>query len=456
MNEMNEAMQKFMAEAVAVVPSPRQEAWFEREFYAFVHYGINTYTDREWGEGTEDPALFNPSDLDCDEWVRAVKDAGMKGLILTAKHHDGFCLWPSAYTEHSVKNSPWRGGKGDVVREAADACARAGLPFGIYLSPWDRNSPYYGTPEYNDYYCNQLTELLTGYGELFEIWFDGACGEGPNGKKQEYDFARYIALIRKYQPNAAIFNDRGPDARWIGNEAGARRPAEWSVVPHELCWNAEVQSGAGPAADGSLKGIYNTAERLGERDVIEHSEGLCFVPAESDMSLRPGWFYHANEEPHSLGRLLNTYIDTVGGNTTFLLNLPPMPSGHLDPRDLARLHELGEALRDAFGHPIEGQESVRTDGGEDGVVCTLELTLPESERVRFVVLQEDLSKGQRIEKFEICNPDEPGAPLYSGSTVGHKAICPINAEAKRLTVRVTEARACPVFRSATLYGFGEK
>lgn len=453
---MDSDMQKFLGEAVAVVPSPRQLAWFDREYYAFVHYGMNTYTNREWGEGDEDPALFNPTDLDCDEWVQTIKEAGMRGMILTAKHHDGFCLWPSAYTEHSVKNSPWRGGKGDVVREAAEACARGGIPFGIYLSPWDRNSPLYGTPEYNDYYCNQLTELLTGYGELFEVWFDGACGEGPNGKKQEYDFARYIALIRKYQPNAVIFNDRGPDVRWIGNEAGVTRAAEWAVVPHELCRNAEVQTGAGPEADGSLKGLYNTAEKIGGREQIVHSEGLCFVPSEADMSLRPGWFYHAEEEPHSIGRLMNTYFGTVGGNTTLLLNLSPMPSGRLDPYDRARLHRFGEILRDAFETPMAGQTCVRTDGGD--AVCTLELTLPEADRVRYVVLQEDLTQGQRVEKFDIYNPDdadEPGRSLYDGHTIGHKAICPVNVDAKRLIVKVTAARACPVFRSATLFGFNE-
>ena len=206
----------FLKAAAHVKPSPRQMAWFDTEFYAFVHFTVNTYTNLEWGLGNEDEAIFNPVDLDCDEWVAAVKSAGMKGLVLTAKHHDGFCLWPSQYTEHCVKNSPWKNGKGDVVRECADACRRGGIKFGVYLSPWDRNSPYYGTDAYNDYYCNQLTELLTNYGELFMVWFDGACGEGPNGKRQVYDFDRYISLIRKYQPNASIFNDHGPDVRWCG------------------------------------------------------------------------------------------------------------------------------------------------------------------------------------------------------------------------------------------------
>lgn len=232
-----EALEKFMEEAAHVVPSPRQRQWFDTEFYAFVHFGVNTFTDREWGLGNEPEAIFNPEKLDCDQWVRAMQSAGMKGMVLTAKHHDGFCLWPSKYTEHSVKNSPFQG---DVVKQASDACRRAGLKFGVYLSPWDRNNPLYGTPEYNDYFCRQLTELMTNYGELFCVWFDNACGEGPNGKKQVYDFPRYIELIRKYQPNAVIFNDFGPDVRWCGNEAGSPRQAEWSVVPTEMCPNSPV------------------------------------------------------------------------------------------------------------------------------------------------------------------------------------------------------------------------
>ena len=226
-------MKKFLQTAAGVKPSPRQLDWFDTEYYAFIHYGVNTYTDMEWGYGTEDPKIFNPTKLDVRQWVKTIKDAGMRGLVLTAKHHDGFCLWPSAYTEHSVKNSPC---DVDIVRACADACEEAGIKFGFYLSPWDMNSELYGTPEYNDYFCNQLTELLTAYGDIFCVWFDNACGEGPNGKKQEYDFPRYIDLIRKHQPNAVIFNDYGADVRWCGNEAGVARHAEWVTVPGELCF----------------------------------------------------------------------------------------------------------------------------------------------------------------------------------------------------------------------------
>lgn len=238
-------VKQFLKEAAHVIPSERQIRWFNREFYAFVHFSPNTYTGLEWGLGNEDEKLFNPTELDCDQWVAAIKSAGMKGMILTAKHHDGFCLWPSKYTEHSVKNCPIPGL--DVVKEASEACRRGGIEFGFYLSPWDRNSQYYGTDAYNDYYKKQLTELLTGYGDIFAVWLDGACGEGPNGRKQEYDFQGIIDLVRKYQPKAEIFQDGGPDSRWIGNEAGSSRPAEWAVIPNEIAKLDPVkQTQAGP------------------------------------------------------------------------------------------------------------------------------------------------------------------------------------------------------------------
>ena len=220
-------MVKFLQEAAHVVPSKRQLDWYELESYAFIHFGVNTFTNREWGEGTEPESVFNPENLDCDQWVEAIKAAGMKGMVLTAKHHDGFCLWPSKYTEHSVKNSPC---KKDVVREAAEACKRGGIKFGFYLSPWDQNHPDYGTERYNDFFVDQLTELLTQYGPVAEVWFDGACGEGPNGKKQVYDFKRYYDVIRRLQPQAVIAV-MGPDVRWVGTESGYGRDTEWSTLP---------------------------------------------------------------------------------------------------------------------------------------------------------------------------------------------------------------------------------
>ena len=291
-------LRDFLRQAANVRPTQRQQRWLDMGFYGFIHFGVNTFTGREWGTGREDPRIFNPTRLDCRQWVEVAKSAGMGGLILTAKHHDGFCLWPSKYTEHSVKHSPFRGGKGDVVREFADACRQGGVKFGFYLSPWDRNSPLYGTEAYNEYYKAQLTELLTEYGDVFMVWFDGACGEGPNGKRQEYDFRGYIDLVRKYQPNACIFNDRGPDVRWIGNESGTARFAEWAVMPRELTCLAQVQTGPGPLyEEGALAHVYNTQPELGALSNILPSGGLCFCPAETDMSIRPGWFWHETEQP---------------------------------------------------------------------------------------------------------------------------------------------------------------
>lgn len=454
--KVNDKMEyeQFLKEASSVTPSVRQAKHFDLEFYAFVHFTVNTFTDLEWGLGNEPESIFNPTFLDCDQWVEAIKSAGMRGLILTAKHHDGFCLWPSKYTEHSVKNSPWKNGKGDVVRECAQACRRGGIKFGIYLSPWDRNSPYYGTDEYNDYYCNQLTELLTGYGELFEIWFDGACGEGENGKKQVYDFDRYIKLIRKYQPNAVIFNDAGPDIRWCGNEVGSPRSAEWAVVPRELCHRAEVQTHEGPDATcGALDGLYNTNPNIGSLEQIRYSKGLCFVPSEFDMSMRDGWFYHSNEEPHSVERLMKTYIETVGGNGCFNLNIPPKPSGLFDERDVTRLSEFGKALNQAFGKEIVSSYKVVP---VTETQCLIKISLSQEEHISYIILEEDLSVGQRVESFSIKKGISEHIfgqenLLAHGTTIGHKRIIPLNTKTDALTVEITSARTMPSFRAIRVF-----
>ena len=440
----------FMKQAASVRPSQRQLDWLDTEFYAFVHFSPNTYTGLEWGTGKEDPAIFTPTELDCDQWVAAIKSAGMKGMVLTAKHHDGFCLWPSAYTEHCVKNSPC--GK-DIVKEAAEACRRGGIKFGFYLSPWDRNSSLYGTPEYNDYYCNQLTELLTGYGDIFCVWFDGACGEGPNGKKQVYDFDRYIALIRKYQPNAVIFNDGGPDTRWVGNEAGSARHAEWAVVPSELCMRAEVQTGAGPLC-GNLSYMYNSDPDVGSLANILYSKGLVFCPSEVDMSIRPGWFYHPEEQPHSLERLFNTYLTSVGGNACFNLNIPPMPSGRFDEADVQRLQELGDKLRTVFACDLAFQATTRTEE----ISATQKNWILDFDGpcdIQFVMLGEDIAQGQRVENFQLRALMENGtyATVYQGTTIGHKKICalPRTLKTKQLIVAVTAARDAVLLKDIKMY-----
>ncbi len=447
-------LKTFLREAANVRPNKRQMDWYETEFYAFIHFTMPTAINSEIGEGNEDEMLFNPYDLNCDEWVEAVKAAGMKGIVLTAKHHDGFCLWPSKYTEHCVKNSKlWKDGKGDVVKECAEACRRGGIKFGVYLSPWDRNAKSYGTDEYNDFYCHQLEELLTGYGELFMLWFDGACYEGPGSRKQVYDFDRYIRLIRKYQPKAAIFNDNGPDVRWCGNEGGNARRGEWAVVPKELCFRCETQTGEGPmVGEGSLEFIQSYDGNIGELNNIMYSKGLVFAGAEIDMSIRPGWFYHPDQEPHSLDRLFNTYINSVGNNTSFNLNVPPMPNGRFDPRDIARLKELGEKIRDEFAEEKKIEyDLIREDVSPTQAKFTLQFKNG-WQRIRYVVLREDIENaGQRVENFHIAYKDGD-EQFFEGFTVGHKKICKLrDFYLDKIFIFVTSARGHVEFRDIDLY-----
>lgn len=458
-------MVDFLREAAGVVPSKRQLMWYDTAFYAFIHFGMNTFTDREWGDGTEPESLFAPARLDCRQWASALRDAGIRGMILTAKHHDGFCLWPSRFTEHSVKNAACRR---DVVGEAAAACREAGLRFGIYLSPWDRNCACYGTPAYNDFYCAQLEELLTGYGELFCVWFDGACGEGPDGKKQEYDFPRYVQLVRKYQPDAVIFYDKGPDVRWCGNEAGNCRVSEWAVVPSELCALAPVQTGPGPlAGEGGLTGLYNTDRFVGGMSSILYSQGLSFVPSEVDTSIRPGWFWHSQEEPRPLRTLFEIYLGSVGGNACLNLNIPPDRDGLLDARDVARLMELRRLLDQEFGNPLEATVERQKDSYPTQPAYLVTLAHPVS-RVKYVELQEEIEKGQRIETFRIEAVFHEGKnyPLYQGTTVGNRRICVLadpfaeqnrlldssGDQTDRLLVRVTAARGEVSLKQIRIYG----
>jgi len=431
----------FIKQAAHVKPDEKQLRMLrETPFYLFVHFSPNTYTNLEWGNGTEDPAIFNPTELDCEQWAQAALSVGAKGIILTAKHHDGFCLWQSDYTEHCMKNSPYKNGKGDVVAECSEACRKYGLKFGFYLSPWDRNSKYYGTDEYNDYYCNQLTELLTRYGEIFHVWFDGACGEGPNGKKQVYDFDRFLSLIKKYQPNATYFNDAGV-IRWCGNESGTAAHAQWAVVPSELCFfNKNIQTGEGPFA-GSLEGMYNTDEDIGSLNNIIYSKGLVFSPAETDMSIRNGWFWHREENPHSLGRLFDTYLGTVGGNTTFNLNVPPMPNGKFDERDIARLKELGDLIRSSFEKEISTDAEI-TETAISETQTEFIVKLPERRYVSFIELAENIAEGQRVEGFKLSYKQDNGTmhQFCNSTTIGSRRIIKIGAETDLVTVQIVSAR----------------
>ena len=446
--------------AAHVTPSARQLAWQQAEFACFIHFGINAFTNREWGDGTEDPALFNPTAFDAKQWARVCKDAGMRKLILTTKHHDGFCLWPSKYTDHSVKSSPWRDGQGDVVREVSEACREAGLQFGVYLSPWDRHEPAYGdSPAYNQHFCNQLRELLTEYGPIAEVWFDGACGEGPNGKRQEYDWDAFYAVVRELQPDAVI-SICGPDVRWVGNEAGDARESEWSVVPEGV--------GAMEPDLGSRKILAEAAQR---------EATLRWHPAQVDTSIRPGWFYHADQDDkvRSLERLIDIYYGSVGGNAELLLNLPPDQRGLIHENDARRLLEVGRLVAATFDEnlalgapavantvrgndPAHGADkTVDGDPGtywttDDGVTSgVIEYDLGEPRTLNRAMLQEFLPVGQRVEAFVLDVWDGAAwRAVASAATIGHKRLLRFDdVTTDKVRLRITESRVCP-----TLSNFG--
>lgn len=432
-------------------PSERQQRWFDMEMYAFIHFSPNTFTDREWGLGDEDPAIFNPVDLDCDSWVAAIKAAGLKGAILTAKHHDGFCLWQTKTTEHSIKNSPYKNGKGDIVRELSDACRRGGIKFGFYLSPWDRNSRLYGTPEYNDFFRAQLTELLTGYGEVFECWFDEACGEGENGKKQVYEFDSYFELIRKYQPNAVIYNDHSPDVRWIGNEKGKSRHAEWSVVPYELCHRLRAVPESEPVQNGTQSFIFNTFDTIGDLENIIYSKQPVYVPAEVDTSIRRGWFYHNDQAPHTLEHLQEVYLNSVGRNACLNLNIPPMKTGLFSKEDTARLLEFGAWVKDTFSDNLcDDAKITRTELSD--TQCLYDIVFPEARKFGYLVLQEDISQGQRVASFAVqSKTDGTWWRIYDDTCIGHKRICRIDCETDAIKLIITSARDVPQIKFIGIY-----
>jgi alpha-L-fucosidase len=432
-----------VAKAAAVLPTPRQIAWQRRGFIAFIHFGMNTFSDREWGEGTEDPRLFTPTAFDARQWVAACKAAGMSTAILTAKHHDGFCLWPSAFTGHSVKNSPWKGGKGDVVREFAEACREGGLRMGIYLSPWDRHEPSYGdSPRYNRHFINQLREVLTAYPGIVEVWFDGACGEGPNGKRQEYDWRGYWTTIRELAPEAAI-SVRGPDVRWCGNEAGRVRASEWSVIPLR-----GGDDGPWETSDATMRMFGSDAygEDLGSRQVLmaarNHRARLVWWPAQVNTSIRPGWFYHQGEDGQvkPLDHLLELYFGAVGGNGQFLLNLPPDRRGLIHENDVARLRALGGILTRTFasdlaagarvvgevvGGTAVGDAASLLDHDPDTAWTTtdnpqsvaLTFTMARSATFNVASLHEHIASGQRVEAFALEIPEGAGWREIARSTV---------------------------------------
>ena len=421
--------------AARLVPTPQQLEWQQMELTAFLHFGINTFTGREWGDGKENPALFNPTDFDAEQWVRSLKEAGFKMAIMTAKHHDGFCLWPTKTTGHSVAASPWKDGKGDVVRELRDACDKYGIKFGVYLSPWDRNASCYGdSPKYNEFFIEQLTELLTNYGEVHEVWFDGANGEGPNGKKQEYDWTAILSTIRRLQPRA-VTAIMGDDVRWVVNERGLGRETEWSatVLTPGTYARCEEQNKA--------LGVKATSKDLGGRDMLVNAKELFWYPSEVDVSIRPGWFYHQQEDNQvkSLKHLTDIYFKSVGYNSVLLLNIPPDQRGRISDADVNRLKEFADYRKEIFtDNRVKGGLKAWTARPGDTRVYQLK---PKSE-INVVMLREDISKGQRMEAFTVEALTADGwKEIAKGTTVGYKRLIRIPAvEARQLRVKVDACR----------------
>jgi alpha-L-fucosidase len=456
------------------LPSARQQAWHELETCGFLHFTVNTFTDKEWGEGDEDPKIFNPTDFDPDAIVSALKTAGMKGVILTAKHHDGFCLWPTRTTEHCIRKSSWRNGNGDVVRDISEAARRHGLKFGVYLSPWDRNNAAYGTPEYIGIYRAQLTELLTQYGSIFEVWFDGANGgTGYYGGAREkrvidrttyYDWPGTWALARRFQPGAVMFSDVGPDVRWVGNEKG---------IAGETCWETfdPVGENGGPAAPGNIDARLSV---LGTRN------GKQWLPPECDVSIRPGWFWHEKEnvKVKTVGELWDLYFKSVGRGANLLLNLPPDRRGRLFEADVASLREFGELRRATFARNLaadarltasnvrgksrkyapenllDGDPSTRW--ATDDSVITPELTLEFRKPVTFSVirLREDIRLGQRIESFQVdARRDGAWRKIAEATSIGScrliRTAQPVSTD--RVRLRITASPVCPVLSDFGLF-----
>lgn len=419
--------------AARLVPTPQQLEWQKMELTAFFHFGVNTFTGREWGDGTEDPNVFNPTEFNAEQWVTKIKNAGFKMAILTAKHHDGFCLWPTKTTKHSVASSGWMDGKGDVVKSLKDACDKHGLRFGVYLSPWDRNAESYGTPEYNQFFVAQLTELLSNYGDVYEVWFDGANAEGPNGRKQEYDWPLIMSTIRKLQPKA-VTAIMGDDIRWVGNESGLGRETEWSAT---VCVPGAYSD---QSANRALQLSAMSAD-LGSRQLLEKATDLFWYPSEVDVSIRPGWFYHSKEDlrVRSLRNLVDIYFESVGYNSVLLLNIPPDKRGLIHENDVQRLDELSEYLASIFdkNFVINGDKLWQAQPGQ-----VMEYNLTQDAEFNTLLIQEDISKGQRIENFVIeVFANGSWKEIAKGTTVGYKRMFRIDdTKAEKIRVSITQTR----------------
>jgi alpha-L-fucosidase len=449
------------------IPSEHQLAWHDLEYYGFVHFNMNTFSDMEWGMGDENPADFNPTELYAHQWAKVAKEAGMKGIIITAKHHDGFCLWPSAYTEHSVKNSPWRDGKGDLIQELREACDEFGLEMGIYYSPWDRNHADYGTPEYIAYMRNQLIELLTNYGDIFEVWFDGANGGtgfygGANenryvDKLTYYDWPNTYALVRELQPGAVMFSDGGPDVRWVGNEEGFAYETTWSNLMRDS--------------------VYAGMPEYPEKYATGQEDGTHWVPAEADVSIRPGWYYHEYEDHKvkTLPQLLDIYYNSIGRNAALLINFPVDRRGLIHEKDVEQIMKLSTKIKEDFavdlaqkaklsasnkrGRGFEIKQVLNEDknkywAAEDGVIHNeILIQFPKNQNINRFLVQEHIALGQRIKAFTLEAKTEKGWKLiHSGTTIGAKRILRFeDVETDALKFTITDAKAGPTLSRIGVY-----
>lgn len=448
------------------LPSRQQLAWHDMEFYFFMHFGPNTFTDKEWGHGDEPDEIFNPSQLDCRQWVKVAKESGAKGIIITAKHHDGFCLWPSKYSKHTVRESKWKEGKGDVLKELSQACKEQGLKFGVYISPWDRNHPDYGTEKYNDVFVNMMKELFTNYGPIWELWWDGANGEGPNGKKQVYDWRRFENTVRQLSPTTVIFSDIGPDIRWVGNESGIAGKTNWNYLD-----TAGYKRGLGAPANDTLQ----------QGNIL----GKNWIPAECDVSIRPGWFWHANEDTQvkSPERLFDLYLKSVGRGANLLLNVPPDNRGLIHENDVEALigfkkikdenfknNLLKQAKPELLVHDFSSGAGEVTDDSV-GTFRTLKklnrnttghgmlfFTFIKKTRINCISIQEAIQNGQCIKGFEITFWN--GGTVVDeikGSTIGNKRIITFPAkEVTGVSILINDANCLPAISEMAAYLIDEK
>ena len=412
-------------------PTKQQLAWHEKEFYLFMHFGPNTFTNLEWGKGSEDPNVFNPTQIDCNQWASIAKASGAKGIIITAKHHDGFSLWPSKFSKHTVRESKWMDGKGDVIKMLSEACKKAGIEMGVYISPWDRNHPQYGTAAYNDIYIQTMKELLTGYGKFTELWWDGANGEGPNGKKQVYDFTRFKDSAMSYQPNIVIFSDIGPHIRWVGNENGLINETNWNLLD-----TAGFKRGEGaPPNDTLNRGNFN---------------GKNWIGAEADVSIRKGWFYHAEEDStvKSGKTLFNLYLKSVGHGGNMLLNVPPNKKGLIAPEDSSALMDFRKIRQQAFSIDLFYYASVSfTDNG-------MKIQIKQPVKLNAIQLKEKIEFGQRVISFEVKagSNAQDAVKIFEGTTIGHKRIIQFpTTTANYFEINILSTKATPLLFPASGY-----